>query len=124
MALVLSSMKVSNDCFLHDLINFYIYINPLKASFGEEMSSNHLEMMSNHFTVENSDQSDHQGPISSINPFFTESFCLEKFAYFNEIPSCVPPPLYSSFPTFNREDPKVKNDPFFLFFFFLTIYEN
>ncbi|XP_038886375.1 transcription factor BEE 3-like isoform X2 [Benincasa hispida] len=67
------------------------------------MSSNHLEMMSNHFTVESSNQNDQQGPI---NPFFTESFCFEKFAHFNEIPSCVSPPLYSSFPTFNRGDPK------------------
>ncbi|XP_022994043.1 transcription factor BEE 3-like isoform X2 [Cucurbita maxima] len=88
-----------------------------KACFGRAMGYNDLEMISNHFTVESSNESDHyQGTImSSANPFFTDTFCFEKFDHFNEIPSCVAPATalcssapanYSSFPAFNTEGSK------------------
>ncbi|KAG6579208.1 Transcription factor BEE 3, partial [Cucurbita argyrosperma subsp. sororia] len=88
-----------------------------KACFGRAMGYNDLEMISNHFTVESSNESDHyQGTImSSANPFFTNTFCFEKFDHFNEIPSCVipaaalcssVPPNYSSFPAFHTDGSK------------------
>ncbi|XP_023551454.1 transcription factor BEE 1-like isoform X2 [Cucurbita pepo subsp. pepo] len=88
-----------------------------KACFCRAMGYNDLEMISNHFTVDSSNESDHyQGTImSSANPFFTDTFCFEKFDHFHETPSCVAPTAalcssapanYSSFPAFNTEGSK------------------